>query len=173
MMSLPRFSIRAMIFAVFLVAADLAALGLIGPYALDGLRFGLLSILPMSNILAVASYRASTRRTPGRAFLIGFVLAGALAVLIWFHLFLMADERRLVAMLNWYAETLVDNVRYYITTNKIFYVIVCLIISLILFVSLSVLPQMVVALSGGWIARRYAARSRSSVASLPPTMAKN
>jgi hypothetical protein len=159
MMSLLRLSIRAMFFGVLLVAGNCAAWRLLLGYPPAALALGIFSVMPMSNILAVAVYRASTRRSLGQPFLIGFVLAGALAVLIWFHLSLMAEERQLTAMLNWYSKILVDNVRYYVTTNQKLYITICLIISVLLFASLSVLPQMLVAMSGGWIARRYAKTS--------------
>lgn len=55
-MSLPRMSIRAILFGVLLIAVNCAALRLVGGYASCGLVFGVFSILPMSNILAVACY---------------------------------------------------------------------------------------------------------------------
>jgi hypothetical protein len=106
-MALPQVSIRAILFAVILVAADCASLRLvIGSYAPYGLVFGLLGILPMANVLAIACYRSLSRRTTRQPFFVGFALSGALAVLVWFNLCLGADEKRLAALNAWLAKTL-------------------------------------------------------------------
>jgi len=168
-MSLPRLSIRAMLFGVLLVAGNCAALRLLGSYAPLGLGLGIYSSMPMSNIVAVAFYRALTSRTPRRPFLVGFGLSGALAVLLCFNLFLIADERQLADFLNWYIDKFVNYVQSFATITNRSCTIFSLLVNLILFVCLSVLLQMLVALSGGWIARRFAARSRPIVSSPPPS----
>jgi hypothetical protein len=109
MMSLPRSSVRSLLLGVFLVAGNCAALRWLGGHAPLGLRLGILSAMPMSNLLAVASYRASTRRTPRRPFLVGFGSSGALAVLLCFNLFLMADGKQLSEFLNWYIDSLINS----------------------------------------------------------------
>jgi hypothetical protein len=156
-MSLPRFSIRAMLFGVLLVAGNCAALRLRGSYPSLGLGLGIYSAMPMSNILAIAFYRAFTRRTPRRPFLVGFGLSGALAVLLCFNLLLMDDERQLSAFLNWHIDNVVKDIYLFTTLSKITCTILCQLVILFIFICSSVLLQTLVALSGGWIARHAAA----------------
>jgi len=96
-------------FAVLLAAANCALL-LSGfqPGAPLGLVFGVLGILPMANILAIACYRNLSRRTAGRAFFVGFGLTGALLVLVWFNVCMTADEKRLRAFNTWMSRTVED-----------------------------------------------------------------
>ncbi len=173
-MSLPRLSIRAMLFGVLLVAGNCAALRLLGRGALVGLIFGIFSVLPMSNILAVACYRRLTRKSPVGPFFIGFSLSGAMAILIWFNFWLMADERWLTSALKGFERGLDKSIGYftYYTFNidknliKIPYYIIVFVSA---FVLSGTLPQMILASTGGRIARRYLAKSSTtSPGSRPP-----
>jgi hypothetical protein len=164
-------SIRAMLFGVLFIAGNCAALRLvIRGYPPLGLVFGVFFIVPMSNILAVACYRSLTRRTSARPFFVGFELSGALAILVCFNFCLTADEKRLMAMNAWLSSTL-ETIYLFENTNlnfgNLFINMLCYSIIFSVFVSLTALPQMLVALTGGWIARRYAAISNPTIPSVP------
>lgn len=174
-MLIPRISIRSLVFAVLLIAGDCAALrlGLGGP-APYGLMVGILAILPMSNIVAVACYRGLAARTSGRAFLLGFGLSGAVAVLACFYFCLIVEASELHRINSRFANLFnILNIfiqRYIIyfrdsNTREIYHAVLNL--SLLAFLTLT--PQMFVALSGGWLARRYAARLRPTISRPSPT----
>jgi hypothetical protein len=173
-MAIPQISIRSLVFTVSLIAGDCAALRMgldnSAPY---GLMVGLFTILPMSNILAVACYRSLASRTPGRPFFLGFGLSGAAAMLACFYYSMMVDGRKLHDI-NFHFAKFFNIVNYFIQRHviylrdnnirKIYYAI----LNITLLVLLTLTPQMFVALSGGWIARRYAARSKPIISSSPP-----
>jgi hypothetical protein len=177
-MPIPQVSILSLSFGVLLIAGNCAALRMIlGGYAPHGLVVGVFSILPMSNILAVACYRSLTRRTSRGPFLLGFGLSGALAILVCFHFCMTADERWFLAFNSWFVSKfarinrLLGRVAYFVDCfdNAFLKNAYYAVLNLSLLFSLTALPQLLVALSGGWIARRYAARSRPTIPSLPPS----
>ena len=160
-MSIARFSTRSIIFAVFLVAANCALLMPIGGYCPLGFLFGVFGMLPMANILAIACYRNLSRRTAGRPFFAGFALTGALLVIVWFNACMTAAEYRLFAFNVWINQTVFDvsllheiaiSIEAAIPRNLFF-----LIVYLSFFGVLTTGPQLLLALSVGWLTRRFTA----------------
>jgi hypothetical protein len=171
-MPLPRMSIRGVLFGAFLIAGDCATLRLLGGYARIGLVFGVLSVLPMANVLAVACYRSLARRASGEPFFVGFGVSGALLILVWFNLCLTADEKQLTAINAWFASIL-ENIEVLAdigssienqTAKMCYYAVV----NIFAFALLTAVPQLLVALSCGWLARRYAGKSRFAIPSAAP-----
>src|SRR4051794_573928 len=100
-MSFSRFSVRAILLVVLLIAADCAAFRMvIWGYAPLGLVFGMFGIFPMVNLLAVVCYRGFLQRRYRRPFFVGFTSSGAVVVLIWLNVFLLADEKPLTTFLR-------------------------------------------------------------------------
>ncbi len=161
-MSIPQFSIRSIMFAVVLVAANCAVVpSVFVLYAPLGFIFGVFGILPMANILAIACYRNLSRRTAGRAFFVGFAVTGALVVVVWFNVCMTANENRLVAFNIWMNRTVkelpfVQDVASLIgsTLGSNIY---NFIIYLLFFILLTTLPQLLLALMAGCVARRFTA----------------
>lgn len=173
-MSFPRVSIRTILFVVLLVAADLACLRFFAvPYAPLGLVYGMVGILPMANLLAIAGYRSFSRRTLRRPFFLGFATSAMLANLIWLNGWLAADERSLMAWNRWMTETLRGHPFFSSTSLLIGSGPASQAVAfayLISFIILATLPQLLLAISGGRAATHLAAASRrgdSSPASLP------
>jgi hypothetical protein len=160
-MSIARFSLRSVIFAVFLVAANCALLTPISGYCPLGFLFGVFGVLPMANILAIASYRNLSRRTAGRPFFAGFALTGALLVVVWFNVCMTAPEYRLFAFNTWMNQVLSDISFLHDIANSIDIAIahdlVFLIAYLSFFTLLTAVPQLLLALFIGWVARRFTA----------------
>ena len=122
----------------------------------------------MSNILAVVCYRRLTRKPRVGPFFIGFVFSGAMAILVWFNFWLMADEGWLASTLLRISLDLVRNLEYYTSNNSIIIAVHHVVFNLAFILS-GTLPQMMVAIAGGWIARRYVAKtSTTSPGSQPP-----
>ena len=150
---------------MLLIAGDCAALRMsLGDSAPYGLMVGMFTILPMSNILAIACYRSLAGRTSGRPFFLGFGLSGVLAMLACFNFCLMVEAKQLHSI-NFQFAVIISNTDFFIQRY-----IVCfrnndirnlyyLILNISLLFSMTTMPQMFVALSGGWIARRYAKAS--------------
>jgi hypothetical protein len=144
-----------MLFGVLLVAGNCAVLR--GPYT-SGLFLGTFSVLPMSNILAVACYRKLSCKSPVSPFFIGFGLSGAMAILIWFNFWLMVDEGWYTPALRRFGLGLDHGINSY-TKRFSVNVIIFWLFSIFGFLLSGMLPQMMVAMTGGWIVRRYSARS--------------
>jgi len=102
-MTPPRFSIQALAVAVFVLAADCAALRLAMSHSGSGLdlSFALLGSVPTANVLAVVVYRLATRPDSRRPFPVGFAVAGLAATLVWFNLCLKADDLTLFSLNLW------------------------------------------------------------------------
>ena len=173
-MSIPRISIRSLVFTVSLVAGDCAALRMsLSESAPYGLMFGMFAILPMSNILAVACYRCLAGRRLGRPFFLGFGSSGAAAMLVCFYFCMMVDARRLHDI-NFYFAKIFNTVNLFIQRYVIYFKdnnirqVYYAILNISLLFLLTITAQMFVALCGGWLARRYAARSRAIIPSPPP-----
>ena len=170
-MSIARFSIRSVIFAVFLVAANLALLMPISGYCPLGYLFGVFGMLPMANILAIACYRKLSRRTAVRPFFTGFGLTAAFLVVLWFNLCMTADENQLTAFNRWMNRTILDISFLHDVANlidiRILRDLFSLIMYLSLFTLLTAVPQLLLALSGGWVARRLTAALNPTPPSVP------
>jgi hypothetical protein len=166
-----RFSIRSILFAVFLIAADCALLKPIGGYCPLGFVFGVSGMLPMANILAIACYRNVSRGTAGRPYFAGFALTGAILIVVWFHVCMEAPDNRLLAFNTWINRTIfgisflhdvaisIDNV----IPHDLFFFIVYV----SFFTLMTAVPQLLIALIAGWVARRFAAALNSTPSSVP------
>ena len=174
-MTIRRISIRSLVFAVLLVAGDCAALrlGLGGPTPY-GLMVGILAILPMSNILAVACYRSLAARSSGRPFFLGFGLSGALAVLACFYFCMMIDavelhriNLRFAHMFRISDGFIQKHIIYFKNNNArdIYHGV----LNITLLSLLTITPQVLVALSGGWLFRRCAAKTGPTISGQPST----
>jgi hypothetical protein len=171
-MSVPQFSVRSTSFAVLLIAADCALLRLvIGGYPPMGLVFGVFGILPMANILAIACYKNLSRRTAGRPFFVGFGVSGTLLVLVWFNVCMTADEKRLTAFNNWMNRTVKDIASVHDIARSIEIIIdpglYYATVYVFFFTLLTTLPQLLLALFAGWVARRFRAAVRPGLPSAP------
>lgn len=160
-MSMARFSIRSILFAVFLVAADCALLTPISGYCPLGYVFGVFGVLPMTNILAIACYRNLSRRTAGRPFFAGFTLTGLILVVAWFNVCMTADEYRLMKFNHWMNRAIRGISFLHDFANAIDIAIprelIFLIVYLSFFALLTAGPQLLLALFVGWVARRFTA----------------
>jgi hypothetical protein len=176
-MSIARFSIRSIIFAVFLVAANCALLMPISGYCPLGYLFGVFGVLPMANILATACYQNLSRRTAGRPFFAGFALTGAIVVALWFNVCMAADEYRLTAFNTWMNRTIFEISFLHDIANSInlpfAHDLFFLIVYLSFFTLLTTVPQLLLALFAGWVARRFFAaltsRRRVAIDATMPT----
>jgi hypothetical protein len=171
-----RFSIRTLIFVVFLVAANLALLMPISGYCPLGFVFGVFGMIPMANILAIACYRKLSRRTAGRPFFAGFALTGAILVVVWFNICITADEHRLTAFKNWMNRTIfgisfLHDIAYSIDIS-IARDLLFLIAYLSLFTLLTVVPQLLLSLFVGWAAGRFSAALNPNPPSAPHVSAQ-
>lgn len=155
-MSLPRLSIRSILFAILLLAVDFAALRAMVAGSAFGLTFGILSILPMVDVLAVACYRrlTLTANKPVRPSFAGFGLMGSMAVLLWLNYWLMADGGQWMSMLKRF-ETQADRVILFYSRNKGVNIIFYLTMTVVFHLATGFLPQLTIALTGGWITRQY------------------
>jgi hypothetical protein len=159
-MPLPRLSIRAILFVVLLVAADLTAFRIVvSGYATPGLVVGVFGILPVSNLLAIVAYRNLSRTSMGRPFFVGFASSGVLAILVYFYLCLTVDDRRLMSFMLWVARAVEDLrlVKYLGSnlssgTSRLSYHHA---VKLLSFAALTTFPMVILALFGGWIARSF------------------
>jgi hypothetical protein len=169
-MSIARFSIRSVIFAVFLVAANCALLMPISGYCPLGFLYGVFGMLPMANILAIACYRNLSRGTAGRPFFAGFALTGWLLVVVWFNVCITAAEYRLFAFNVWMNQTVWDTPFLHDIANSIDIAIPRNLFFLIVYLSffglLTTGPQLLLALFVGWVARRLTAALNPT----PPTV---
>jgi hypothetical protein len=158
-MSIARFSIRSIAFVVFLVAANCALLMPISGYCPLGYLFGVFGMLPMANILAVACYRNLSRRTARRPFFAGFALTGALSVVLWFNVCMAADEYRLTAFNTWMSRTIFEISFLHDIANSINIAFAHDLFFLIVYLSfltlLTTVPQLLLAVFAGWVARRF------------------
>ncbi len=156
-------SIRGLLFGAFVVAIDGA---LFLPLMSGGtLRvvLGMMGALPMVNILLIVCYRNLCRGTVKRPFFLGFAALGAIAVVVWFHGCLSADEDWLQSFNRWFARTLegapyVEEIGATIDNDSmvlkgIYYSFV----NLTFLWSFTFLPQLVIAIAGGWLAVGLAA----------------
>ena len=174
-MSIARFSIRTIIFAVFLVAANFALLKPISGYCPLGFLFGVLGMLPMANILAIACYRNLSRRTAGRPFFASFALTGSLLVVVWFNVCMTAAESRLIAFNTWMNRTIfgmsfLHDIAFSIDSaipHDLFF----LIVYLSFFALLTAVPQLLLALFVGWVARRFSAARNPTPPGVPSARA--
>ena len=164
-MTRPRISMRALLFAVLLIAADCAIirLGIAAMTGGIGLVFGLFGVLPMANLLAIGAYRLVSRRAAGRRFLIGFELSGLVVILVLFNLCLMIDEKWLLSYDSWMIDK-VDNslIGQYVQRHaKDGYArsISQGIGVLAFYTSLTAPPQLLASLLGGWVVHRIARAS--------------
>jgi hypothetical protein len=153
-------SLRSILFGILLVAADCAALRFALGDRTYGLVFGIFGILPMANILAIACYRSLSRRMAARPSFVGFVSSGAIAILLWFNWCLSAEERRLGAFGTWMNQTLrsipfVYDISNYID-NQFARALYLGFVHLFFLASMTALPQLFLAVLGGWVARRLA-----------------
>jgi hypothetical protein len=164
-MFIARFSVRSLMFAVFLVAANCALLAPIGGYCPLGYLFGMLGVLPLANILAITAYRTLSRRTAAQPFFVGFVVTGVILIVAWFNVCTTADDSRLRAFNQWMNQMIVEmpvlqNIAYAIDM-----VIprgsVSLLAYLSLFALLTAAPQLLLSLLAGRLARRFAGSDRS------------
>lgn len=175
-MPLPRMSIRGILFGACLIAGDCATLRLLGGYPQIGLVFGVLSVLPMANVLAVACYRRLARCASGEPFFVGFGLSGALLILVWFNLSLTADEQQLTALNAWFAAILesIDVLADIGSSIENQAVKMCYygVVNISAFCLLTAVPQLLVALSCGWLARRYAGKSSFAIPSAAPAQSQ-
>jgi hypothetical protein len=160
-MSIARFSIRSIIFAVFLAAANCAFLMPISGYCPLGYLFGIFGVLPMANILAIACYRNLARRRAGRPFFAGFALTGVILVVGFFNICLTAEEYRLRNFNTWMNRTIFETSFLHDIASSIDMAfpreLFFLIIYLSFFALLTTVPQLLVALFAGWAARRFTA----------------
>ena len=102
-MTMPRVSLRTMIALVSIIAADCAVLRyVVSPGVPSQVWMGVMAVLPMTNLLAIALYLLSHHRGR-RPFLIGFLASGLLAVLILVTCFLLTPRPWLRAF-----ETTID-----------------------------------------------------------------
>jgi hypothetical protein len=101
-MKLPRFSLRTLVFAVVIFAADCAVLRIIG--YLSGadtqMVLALFGVLPMANAIAIGLYRLAMRADSRRPFLIGFVFAGAVGAGAWVRFCLTMDDPSILNLLE-------------------------------------------------------------------------
>jgi hypothetical protein len=163
-MPIPQVSIRSLVCSVLLIAGDCAAvrMGLAGSAPL-GLTIGILAILPMSNILAVASYRGLASRGSRRPFLLGFGSAGATVMLMCFYAFLMTDAACL-HRLNVQFAGIFDLANRFTQRHIIYFRdndsrnLYYAVLNVALLLLLTTTPQLLVALFGGWIARQCVSR---------------
>jgi hypothetical protein len=160
---IPRVSMRASLFVVFLIAANCAASRLVfGGHARQGLVFGLFGIWPMANVLAVACYRGLSSGRVGRPFFLGFGLCGALAIIGWLNFCLLADEAVFLGFSIWMAQTLEGLPFVLAFVAWCPYPAVAMALGAVLTVAfcclLTAVPQMLLALCGGWVAERLSRR---------------
>src|SRR4051812_39433397 len=105
-MVFPQLSVRTILLVVSLIAADCAALRAIAGGSVHvRVVVGLFGILPMSNILAIASYRYLSRHAISQPYFLGFGSSGAVAILIYLLFCLTADEERLMSLIMGVART--------------------------------------------------------------------
>jgi hypothetical protein len=160
-----------MLFAVFLVAANFALLTPISGNCPLGFLFGVFGMLPMFNILVIACYRNLSRRTAGRPFFAGFALSGAILVVVWFNGCMTVNENRLGDFNAWINRTIhgisflhhvADSMDIAIPRNLFF-----LIVYMTFFTLLTLVPQLLLSLFVGWIARRFTAARNPTPPSVP------
>jgi hypothetical protein len=146
----PRFRIAWLMIAVAFAALNFGAIRVMfgSPTAV----FLVLGALPMVNILAVGIL-IGTRRPGSRPFLLGFVAFGAMALALYVILAVNLESRFPIAHLaNSYLRLLSDPMEKIIGRNRpfVFVPIVC-------FGTMAMLvgPQVVFALIGGYLSRRF------------------
>jgi hypothetical protein len=170
-MSIARFSIRSIMFAAFLLAANCALLLPISGYCPLGYVFGIFGVLPMANILAIASYRNLARRRAGRPFFAGFALAGVILVAVFFNVCMKAEEYRLRAFNNWMNATIHEASFLHEIATSIDMAIArdlfFLIVYLSFFALLTTVPLLIVAIFAGWSARRFTAALHPTAPRVP------
>lgn len=162
-------SMRALGFAVLLIAVDFAAIRL-GIAAMTGsadLMLAIFGILPLANVLAIGSYLAVSRRAGGRPFLVGFGLAGLAVILAWFDACMTIDDGLIRAFADWMVDTVDDSPfgRYVLQPiEDPFERSMSHGISFLAFyIALSVPPQLLVSLLGGGVAHWLAATRRPAI----------
>lgn len=158
-MSSPRLSVRSILFGVLLIAVNLAAVRAIVEGASFGLTFGLFSTLPMANLLAMCCYRKFTSETVGPSFA-SFAVLGILSILGWLNFWLTTDARWWMSSLK-RVESQIDVVLPMVTRDPGISIATYSILIVLFHLLAGFLPQLLIALSGGWLARRYAATPRS------------
>ena len=164
-MKLPRFSIAALCFATVLIAVDVAVLR----WAIIGRESGatVRGVLFMMNVLGFAVYQLVKVRGRGCPILIGFVATGSLVTLIYFD-FCQLFWETAIRTQQWTLKPIssiveVDHLDYMYfpclgpgrldTTRSVVYSIMMTPIV----TGIIALPQLLLALSGGFVARRLSA----------------
>ncbi len=145
-MSLPKVSIRALLFGVFLIAVDCSVFRDIGrPASGYPFLFGTLGVCLMSHILAITCYRRYFQRMIGQPFYVGFALSGALAIAVWISFSMFANETWLGPL----SHARIFLSRYMPGAGSMVVALFCL---------STALPQLLVALAGGYLGRYFARR---------------
>ena len=146
-MKLPRFRIVSVMLVVAIVALNFVAIrDLLGFRSLMG-ELLILSALPMANVLAVGLL-IGNRRPGSRPFLLGFVPFGAMALALYVAVVTSVPREIVVSCLAPVSDYLVRMIG---ASRPLLFIralaFVCLIIL--------VLPQVVFALIGGFLSRRF------------------
>jgi hypothetical protein len=148
-MKLPRFRIAWLMVAVAIAAIDFAAIrALVDPRAVEAAAFLLMGALPMANVLIIGLLIAR-QRPRSRPFLLGFEVFGALALSVGILLsFIPGRPGPILSYLELVSKPLIPVVESYSPPAQA---------ALELFVCILVFagPQLVFALSGGFLSRRF------------------
>ncbi|APW60130.1 hypothetical protein [Paludisphaera borealis] len=159
-MKLPRLSVNSVMIVVFAVAVDCMAIRSIRirPGVLTGaLDVLLLGTLPMANILAVVLTRLVWRRDQTRPFRLGFVVVGLLAVL--------GTAVGLKPLLSYLESVLVSTtLGDWLESSEIG----AMVVAYGVIPGLLLLLQLLAALTGGSLARKFAAKVEAAPAVASP-----
>jgi hypothetical protein len=108
-----------------------------------------------------AGNRNLARRRAGRPFFAGFALTGAILVVVFFNICMTAEEYRLRNFNTWMNRTIFETSTLHDIATSIDVAIprdlFFLMIYLSFFALLTTVPQLVLALFAGWVARRFTA----------------
>lgn len=169
-MPIPRTSTRVLLFAMILIAIDLATVREIWGNSAYPIVYGVFGAALMTHLLAIVCYRSFSSGTISQPFLVGFVSAGALAVFTWFSFCVFSDESRLAFLVRFMngvmrrmpgIAALARQSRF--EQRDMLYVTALQIMILGGFSVLTAVPQLALALAGGWLARRFVSAAHASV----------
>jgi hypothetical protein len=156
-----------LVLIVTIVAVDCALVRLVLSDGFEWLRaeYAVLSTLPMVNILAIASYPLLSRGVLGRRFLLGFVVAGLLAVITLVAAFLAAPEDWLSGFDQFIYQRMMTHPTYRGLRGRMgdseSARAAVVAIGLGVDAALTTPPQLLVALAGGLFARMIAGKRRT------------
>ncbi len=150
-MKMPRFRLVWLMVAVAIAAIDFAAIrATVGPGAGLVAAYLLVGALPMANVLVVGMLIA--RKRPGsRPFLLGFEVFGAIALALYIHV-AMSSPRNSEWPIEWYLRLVFDPLN---AVTASYQPLVHEAIGLFVGVLVLIGPQLVFALIGGFLSRRF------------------